>query len=621
MKIKLKMGKFKFIVLTTIFAAISIGVNSQTLQDALKLLTSERYEDATDVLKKVIEKEPNNGDAYFYLGETVLRNYQSDPYSNTLEEIVKEAKGIFEKGLKADSTNVLNSIGLGMVCLLAKDDTVTADNYFRKAESVIPKKSKKFTDRDYTILIKLGIAQLYSSKPRFNKAIAYLERARTASVETAKQPNMEKPEVYIALGDVYLEQNNASEAVKNYNRAMYINPGLAEPIVKIGRLYMRSRNLQEARNYFDRAKEIDSTYAPLYRAYGELYSMSSATANFAKINFRKFLELSGNNLPAKVQYVNSLFKAKDYKECLLNIEEIFEYDKSRNYLNRIAAYSAYEMRPPDYEKALRYIEEFFKNATPEKIIPKDYLYYGRILIKQKDEESINKGFEQLMIAYKLDTTDIELINDIAYNAYYTKRFQLAIDMLNKKIALGKAQSSDYMVLGKAHYQYAQSMSDTMLQNAEYRNAEKVFEKLTQLEPDNVQAYYWIANTNFSLDPDNKQGLALPKYQLVIEKGLADTVKNANELFEAYKFMGSYYLFSEKPDYDKAESYFVKMLYLDPKKNQWKVQGYSSLAFLYTKKAKYQDAIAMYKKILELEPNNDNAKKGIEALNKRLKSQQ
>lgn len=602
------------------------AIQSQTLDDALKLMKNERLEDAYNTLREVIKKEPNNADAYYYLGEIVLKSYLNDPYSNTLEEAVKEARESFQKGLQVDSTRMLNNIGMGMVALMSKNDTVTADSYFAKVEKVIPNKYKKFTDNDFILLIKLGQAQLYSPKPRYQKALAYLERAKAASVDLGtrtKKLSNEKPEVYIALGDLYLEMNDASSAVANYNKATFINPDLAEPIVKIGRLYMRSRNLQAARSNFDQAKEIDSTYAPLYRAYGELYLMSAGTAQFAKVNFKKFLELSGNNVPAKIQYVNSLFKSKDYKECLENIEEILAYDKSRNYLNRVAAYSAYEMRPPDYEKALYYIEQFFKNTTPEKIITKDYAYYGRILLKLKDKDTsyVSKAFNNLLKAYSMDSTDVELITDIAYNAYYNKLFPLAIQMLQKKIDMGQGQSSDYMLMGKAYYQLAQASADTSIQNTNYRAAQGVFKQLAQLEPDNVQAYLWIANTSYSLDPDGKLGLALPQYEKVIEVGMKDTVKNAAELYEAYRFMGSYYFYNAKPDYNKAEEYFTKIIYLDPKKDQWKIMGYSSLAVLYTKKKDYPKALEMYNKILALDPTNADVKKTIEALKKSMRNQQ
>jgi len=81
-----------------------------------------------------------------------------------------------------------------------------------------------------------------------------------------------------------------------------------------------------------------------------MYSLAGLD-NLSILNYRKFLELSGNNIPAKIQYMISLFRAKKYTETLTVAEEILNYDKSRNYLNRIAAYSCYEKKPADYEKA------------------------------------------------------------------------------------------------------------------------------------------------------------------------------------------------------------------------------------------------------------------------------
>ena len=174
------------------------GVQSQTLEEALKLMKNERLEDAYNMLREVIKNAPNNADAYYYLGEIVLKSYINDPYSNTLEEAVKEAKASFQKGLEVDSTKMLNNVGMGMVALMAKNDTVTADYYFNKVEKTIPSKYKKFTDYDFTLLIKLAQAQLYSPKPRYQKALAYLEKAKAASVDLGtrtKKLSNEKPEV------------------------------------------------------------------------------------------------------------------------------------------------------------------------------------------------------------------------------------------------------------------------------------------------------------------------------------------------------------------------------------------------------------------------------------------
>ena len=381
---------------------------SQDLNTALKYSQSERYEDADSIFKIILKANPSNGDAYFYYGENNLKSYISDPYSNAIDEVIKEVTVIFKTGIASDSINPLNYIGMGMAILLEKNDTLKADKYFQRAEQTLPKKNKKFTAKDIVTSIKLAQAQLYSSSPRHQKAIAYLERTKEAS------PN--NTDVFIASGEIYESKNDASQAVINYNKAINFNPKLVAPMVRVGNLYMRSRNLEAAREYFEKAKAIDSTYAPLYRGLGEMYSLASYD-NFSILNFKKFLELSGNNIPAKIQYLISLFRARKYGEAITLAEEIMNYDKSRNYLNRIAAYSSYEKKPADYQKALKYIETLIQNSQPDKIIAKDYAYYGRTLLKLKDSSLVDKAFDKLLMAYKMDTMDQDLVYDIAVNAY------------------------------------------------------------------------------------------------------------------------------------------------------------------------------------------------------------
>ena len=66
----------------------------------------------------------------------------------------------------------------------------------------------------------------------------------------------------------------------------------------------------------------------------------------SKANFKKYLELTAGNIPAKTRYVNSLFYAGDYDEVIKNVEEILAVDKSRAYMNRLAGYSCYEKKIP-----------------------------------------------------------------------------------------------------------------------------------------------------------------------------------------------------------------------------------------------------------------------------------
>jgi tetratricopeptide (TPR) repeat protein len=579
-------------------------IQSQTLTSAKDLTLSQRFEDATEVFKALVKQEPSNGDIYYYYGINILNEYIYDTYSKTKEEVAKEAYGIFKSGIKIDSLNPLNHIGMGIIALFEKGDTALANKYLIKAELTLPKKAKKYTAKNRETLLQLMAAELYAQNPRFKRAYKLGDIAKSLPVEN---PELESPEIYTTLGDVYLSNMKPSEAIQNYNRALYIDENNVLLLTKIGNIYIRARNLTESRNYFEKAKAIDSTFAPLYKGLGEAYSMAGRH-DFSKANYKKFLELSGNNVPAWVSYINSLFKTSAYNEVVAQIGELQKVDNSRNYLNRLAGYSAYEMKPADYERAKSYMEIFFKNTDQDKVIVKDYSYYGKILLKTKDTTLIDKGLENLVKAYELDPTDTKLLDEIINNAYNNDRFELAAKMLNTKIDAGQATTNDYMFLGKVYYKTKQ-----------FNNADSAFTAVTQKEPKNLQAYVWIANTYASMDPDSKEGLAEPKYRAVIKMARIDSVTNSKELFDAYSYMGSYYFLS-KFDYNKAENYFWSIVKLDQKNKKWQVRGYKSLALVETKKQNYPGAIEYYKKALAIDTSDSDIETAIRDLQKIIEAQ-
>jgi tetratricopeptide (TPR) repeat protein len=594
-----KLGLF----LITVFCLQGF-IHSQDLTSAKNLTQSQRFEDATEMFKTLLKQEPSNGDIYYYYGINILNEYINDTYSNTKEEVAKLSKSIFKTGVEKDSLNPLNHIGLGIVALFEKCDTTLANKYLSRAELTLPKKVKKYTAKNRETLLELMSAELYAEHPRYKRAYKLGDLAKSMATEN---PEMDSPDIYIALGDVYLSNMKPSDAIQNYNRALYLDPNNVLLLTKIGNIYIRARNLTESRNYFRKAKDIDSTFAPLYRGLGEAYSMAGQY-NFSKTNYKKFLELSGNNVPAWVSYINSLFKTGDYTEVVNQIQELQKVDNSRNYLNRLAGYSAYEMKPPDYDKAKSYMEIFFKNTDPEKVIVKDYSYYGKILLKMKDTTLIDKGLENLCKAYYMDPSDVKLLDEIINNSYSNNRYELAAKMLNAKIGAGQASTNDYMFLGKVYYKAKQ-----------FGKADTAFTAVTQKEPNNLQAYVWIANTYASMDPDSKEGLAEPKYRMVINMARKDSVANSKELFDAYSYMGSYNFLS-KNDYSAAESYFWAIVKLDKQNKIWQIRGYKSIALVETKKQNYPGAIEYYRKALALDPKDNDIEIAIRDLQRIIEAQ-
>ena len=578
--------------------APTVSAYDQKLNTVLKLVASEQYEAAGQAFDDLLKNEPGHGDTYYYYGETVIKEYLADTLSNSLKEMATKADELFRKGIQQDSSSVLNDVGLGAVSLLLSGDTIAADKYFRKAEASIPIKIKFLSPRDARTLTKLGYSQILNNNViRYKKALSYLNRAKEIEPNNAL--------IYLTLGDVYLQKNDGKNALASYNKALSLDPTSPMPKIKIGNIYIRATNLNAARPYLDEARDIDSTFAPVYRELGELYTMAGQF-NLAKTNFRKFLDLSGNNTPAKIQYAKALFRSRDYTTALTTIEEVLEVDKSRNYLNRLAAYSCYDKKPPELEKGRTYLEKFFASANAGSIIPRDYLYYSRILYKvaKKDSLTISKAFDAYKKAYSMDTNNVVLLSEIASNYYYSRKYKDAITWLNIKNRKGKSDKDDLMLIGKSFYQLA-----------DFHKADSVFNKVIVVQPENIQAYVYIARAASSMDPTSELGLAQPKFEALVGKVGADTIKYAKELQESYTYLG--YNNIQKKDYKAAKMWYQKLFSLDPANKQWQLQSLKSQALIAYKEKNYVEARDLYVEIKKLDPNDLESAKAVQDLNKAI----
>ena len=587
------MKTYLFIIL--IFAGHNL--KSQNIDVIKNLISSERFDDAYDSLIKFKNQYPQNPFVYFELGETVLKSYINDPYSETKKKAISDAENFFNQGTKQDSLNPINYVGLGIIELFRNEDTIKADTYFNKSISLIPEKKKKINDLHVNTLLKLSTSELYAKSPRFYKAESYINRL------IKLKPKL--PEVYIAFGDILLAKSDASGAILNYKKALYLrNTPLTN--VLIARIYMMARNLNESRVYFEDAIKMDSLFAPAYKGLGDLYYLAGQP-RFAKENYIKFLQLTGNNIPAKINYLKALYKSKDYTEASNIAEEITKIDSSKIYLYRIAAYSGYDKENPQPEKALYYIKELFKKAPQDEIIPRDYSYYGRILLKlNRDSSEKQQGIQMFEKAYLTDTSDNFDLNELINAAYYNKDFKTAIRYESVKIGKGEHSTDNYKLLGKAYYY-----------NKDFAHADSIFTIVVAKDTTNLDANIWLAYSLSSEDQDMKMGLAKPCYERILRIIDDDKVKYSKEMFEAYSYLGSYYVFSKNVNYERAIDYFKQITELDKDNTQWCLKGYYSLAYIYTKLKQWSKAKDSYEMVLKYKPGDTAAEKGIKDMNYNL----
>jgi len=656
MKTKMWTKKFLMLCITGLTIISLSKLYSQDLNTAIRYTKSEAYDRAQEVFNQLIQKEPNNSRYYFYYGENWLYDYFSDTISNSLQAYMKEAKALFEKGVNADPNYPLNYVGLAKVAFYLGDNK-TADDMRAKARSLLiyNKNIKKLQPpaKDYAFTLAKMAESYINVKFQVDTSRAL------PLIREALRIDYKNPDIYLIAGDIYNLVNDGSNAVKNYNLAQDYDPTSPTANMKIGSIYVRAKNLQAAIPYFENAINLDQNYAPAYRELGSLYSMARRYDQ-AKQYYEKYLELTKGNIPAKISYVRSLYFAGEYDQVIKNVDEIFNVDQSKAYLNRLAAYSCYEKKDPDYEKALKYMETLFERVSPDLIIKRDYTYLAKILLKKNQnyqnlikeseriksqlekersrynaasaaekvkikplvdtlnaqltrisrqisnaEKEIDRAFDAYNKALTFDPEDAALINEIALNYYEVRRYEDAARMWAKLIALGRNDINDYMRVGRAFY---------VAEN--FKAADSIFNIVVKMQPDYLQAHLYIARTYSKMEKEPKEGLARPKFEKVIQVASADSIKNESEMMESFGYLAFYY--KANGNYQRARDFYNRMINLNPNNNENKTKGYLGLASIEVDLAINEKTIEgklpflknaqdFYKQILAYESGNEQAK--------------
>jgi tetratricopeptide (TPR) repeat protein len=505
----------------------SVIVGAQNLKDAIKLSENEQFYAATRVFKNLIQQQPTLGENYFYMGENYF-------YSEKLDS----AELCFKKGAEVNSSNPINYVGLGKLEWI-KGNEESAKNNFNKALEISKNKNA-------LVLMKIAECYTQSEKKDLMSAFTFLTKAQMLDPKN--------PEIYILMGDAYLEDNNnGTKAIENYEKATEFDKSSVKAILRIGKLYSRARNYNLALDYYKKAALVDSSFAPSYREQGELYYLAKQYP-VAKAKYKRFLELSGNNLDARARYASFLYLCKEYPNAIAEINDIQKLDSANNILNRLLAYSYYETG--DFTNGIKMSNVFFRRADKEntKLLAQDYEYAGKLNLKTNNDSI---GIEKLKMAISMDNSKIELYSEIGASYLKQKRYNAAVETYLIKATAGKASANDYFSLGKAYFQLK-----------DYVKADTSYAQICISNPTLPLGFLWRAKANTYLDPNSEKGLAKPFYEKFISLVKPEELeKNKKDLMEAYSYLG--FLAMKQKDNVAAKSHWQKLLDLDPNNDKAK----------------------------------------------------
>ncbi|MEO3403843.1 hypothetical protein AAFN85_08055 [Mucilaginibacter sp. CAU 1740] len=522
----------------------SSSVFAQSLADAKKAIDAEQYQKAESMLKTLTTTQPTKDENFFYLGWVYIKQDYSD-----------SAKVVFNKGIAANPKSALNYAGLGAVARLDKDNAGATTN-FNQATTLAGKDTKAYTY--------VGLSYLLPTTA--DKKVAPADADAAIAVLTkGKAINAKDVDLLIALGDAYRSVLKSNEAYSNYSDASALDPKNPAAKVATGVLYKFANNFDGSEQQYKDALAINPNYGPAYREWAETDlrwsltdpKMASAKIKEAVDHYKQYLSLTDQSVESQMRYADFLILAGDYKTLQQVATDLSKSASTNARVYRYIAYSAYENK--DYPTGITAINTWFQKADPKRIIPRDYLYQGRLQLAS-GQDSV--GINTLKKALELDSTQVDVYGEIA-KAYYGKKKYVEAGDAYRQVTLKGGRSvtlNDYLREGLSYFfGYQGQIKGGKPDTALLTKADSAFSYINQKSPNVAAAYQFRAYVNDYKEPDrnNIKGLAKPFYEKFIEltvaKGAPDE-RAKKDLAEAYAYLGTYYEFKEKDDAKASENY-------------------------------------------------------------------
>ncbi len=505
---------FKFQAL--LFLCLSqANLFGQTLAEGTTLLDQENYAGARKIFSQLIQKNPEDGEVYYYLGESYYLTEKTD-----------SARYFYNKGIEMSSKSPFNYTGLGKLALDAKN-AKEAQKQFDIALRYGKKNAKAY--------IAVGRAYLDGDNKDPDKAIDVL---------TPITADYKDPAIFETLGDAYVMKNDGGKAMTNYGFAIdkVKNPTY---YMKQAQIWMNAKLYDEAAKSLESVIELNPKFAPAYKKLIDVYNFQGKYSKVTPL-LEKYTSLVGNDMDARENYVKFLwFQAKNYDKAIEEGQKIIAADTSRYTMNRFIAMSYFEKG--EYQKTTDYFQKLFSVIGSRKVYTSDYDIYARALEKVGQKEAALQNYLKLL---EMDPTRTDFFDNMAKTYREAKDYKKVIEIYNlKQEKAGKLGTNDYYYLGQANYQ-----------TENYPAADSAYAKYCELFP-NLTGYYWRAKVARAMDVDDKELKAKPYYEKVIEYGEKDREKNKRYLTEAYYYIA--FGFYAQKDNENAKLYLNKTLEIDP----------------------------------------------------------
>jgi predicted Zn-dependent protease len=455
--------------------------------EGIKLLNYDKNKSAKEVFQKLVDANPQDPQAIYWLGQALLATDGGEP----AKEQIAAAKALYQKGLASVGSSPWLVVGMGHIELLERGDINSVKQKFEQAITASTEtKGKNKGQANAGILNAIGRANAKVASGTGDNLYA-IEKLNQAG-----QTDLTSPDIFVNKGINYLKMGgeNGGEAVKAYQEALARDPKSALAFYRIGKVYQSQNNKELFEQNFDNAITADPACPLPYFAYYLYYS--NRDVNRAKEYLDKYVATADKDPQTDFFLADYLFRAGKNDESLVKVAEL-EKSVGTTELPRLNMLYAYNYdRKGDSIQAKSYLEKFFANAPAEKIESTDYELAVKILTRFPGSEVQAAGYLEKAIATDTSRVNKQNYMQQAADMYAkAKNFSEQLNWLKRLVSMkGTTTEAD-------HYK----MTAAALGAKDYAQTIELAKSYIAAHPDKPQPYSFFRRAAIASDPDTTSG--------------------------------------------------------------------------------------------------------------------
>lgn len=532
---------------------LSVTAFAQSVQEGVNHLYAQRYQSARNAFQKLLSSNPNNIEANYWLGQSLLA-----------EKKVAEARNLYQKAIAASNNAPLLLAGMGGVNLY-EGKKAEALQQFETA--INASKGRKGNDPNILNAVGRAIVKAYSNTKDKNGDIDYAIAKLTEATQLA--PN--NPDIFLNLGNAYRAKTGlGGQAVLNYMKAKQLNPSFAPASYRMAMLYKTQVKAQYPDQWgtvlenLNNAVAADPTFAPAYFELYYYYLLSKRDFAAAETYANKFVGNSDASVENDYIKAQTLWIQNKFPETMSIINNVLT-QTNNNPKPRVWRLKAHtEMSLKDTTAACASINKFFEVATEDDLVAPDYILHA--LSCGRGNPDIIRA--DVMKAIALDTVvseKISTLRDFAKDARTSQQRLLEAELGLMAFKLEEGQGNPIRLITDISVPYY--FAGTGMKS--YDEAKVVFLKsdsaakaYAAIAPDSIYGWQWSARALNAIDTSLEQGLPIPSYEKVLEVANKDKVRFRVQGISAAQVL-AIYNYNVKNDMNAALTYAEKGLEFDP----------------------------------------------------------